>query len=319
MLELAQQKLNAEASKYVRGRPHGRTRRRIRARAQRHPRVRGARAASSQRPTARGAKRWRSCAISATARPTATRWRRPGARVRDRPDAARRHRSAAARARPGRPAPLTPIRNQEPTCEYRNLATHETTAAESQADRWLHAGEAVEYRQVDPATWGPGEPTPCLRSPSPDPTCRARAKHPRTSLTEPRTRPSFRRASARSRPFNTPQRRQPSGSPRPIKRTRTEHRNTPTATRFDGSSPLFSLRRLGLHDRSGRDRGRGRALTDSRRGSVQGTTQPFAHLVNILSRPLANDCRSLLVNADGPPVYIPLARNVSMKSRMLSR
>ena len=72
-------------------------------------------------------------------------------------------------------------------------------------------------------------------------------------------------------------------------------------------------------DRSGRDRGRGRALTDSRRGSVQGTTQPFAHLVNILSRPLANDCRSLLVNAAGPPVYIPLARNVSMKSRMLSR
>ena len=72
-------------------------------------------------------------------------------------------------------------------------------------------------------------------------------------------------------------------------------------------------------DRSGRDRGRGRPLTDSRRRSVQGTTQPFAHLVNILSRPLANDCRSLLVNADGPPVYIPLARNVSMKSRMLSR
>ena len=53
---------------------------------------------------------------------------------------------------------------------------------------------------------------------------------------------------------------------------------------------------------------RGRALTDSRRGSVQRTTQPFAHLVNIRSRPLANDCRSLLVNADGPPVYIPLAR-----------
>ena len=48
-------------------------------------------------------------------------------------------------------------------------------------------------------------------------------------------------------------------------------------------------------------------------------TQPCAHLVNILSRRLANNCRSLLVNADGPPVYIPLARNVSMKSRMLSR
>ena len=58
---------------------------------------------------------------------------------------------------------------------------------------------------------------------------------------------------------------------------------------------------------------------DSRRDSVQGITQPFAYLVNIWSRRLANDCRSLLVNAGGPPVYIPLALNVSMKSRMLSR
>ena len=61
------------------------------------------------------------------------------------------------------------------------------------------------------------------------------------------------------------------------------------------------------------------ALTDSRRGSTEGITQPFAYLVNILSRWLANDCRSLLLNAGGPPVCIPLARNVSMKSRMLSR
>ena len=61
------------------------------------------------------------------------------------------------------------------------------------------------------------------------------------------------------------------------------------------------------------------ALTDSRRGCTEGNTQPFAYLVNILSRWLANDCRSLLLNAGGPPVCIPLARNVSMKSRMLSR
>ena len=47
--------------------------------------------------------------------------------------------------------------------------------------------------------------------------------------------------------------------------------------------------------------------------------QSFAYRVNNLSRWLANDCRSLLLNAGGPPVCIPLARNVSMKSRMLSR
>ena len=47
--------------------------------------------------------------------------------------------------------------------------------------------------------------------------------------------------------------------------------------------------------------------------------QSFAYRVNNLSRWLANDCRSLLLNAGGPPVLIPLARSVSMKSRMLSR
>ena len=47
--------------------------------------------------------------------------------------------------------------------------------------------------------------------------------------------------------------------------------------------------------------------------------QSFAYRVNNLSRWLANACRSLLLNAGGPPVCIPLARNVSMKSRMLSR
>ena len=62
-----------------------------------------------------------------------------------------------------------------------------------------------------------------------------------------------------------------------------------------------------------------RDTTRPLRGSVQVLTQPFAYLVNILSRRFANDCRSLLVKAGGPPVYIPLARNVSMKSRMLSR
>ena len=91
------------------------------------------------------------------------------------------------------------------------------------------------------------------------------------------------------------------------------------AVQFDGLSLLISFDRLGLHDRSGCDRGRGQALTDYRRGPVQVLTQPFAYLVNILSRRFANDCRSLLVKAGGPPVYIPLARNVSMKSRMLSR
>ena len=52
---------------------------------------------------------------------------------------------------------------------------------------------------------------------------------------------------------------------------------------------------------------------------IAGITQPFAYLASILSRWLANDCRSLLLNAGGPPVCIPLPRNVSMKSRMLSR
>ena len=53
--------------------------------------------------------------------------------------------------------------------------------------------------------------------------------------------------------------------------------------------------------------------------STRGTAQPFAFLVSIPSRWLANDRRSLPLNAGGPPVCIPLTRIVSMKSRMLSR
>ena len=64
---------------------------------------------------------------------------------------------------------------------------------------WFHGG--------GPSLGIGANQTRCLRSPFLDPTYRARAKHPRTSLIEPRTPPSF--------------------------------------------------RRLGLHHRSGRDRGRG--------------------------------------------------------------
>ena len=64
---------------------------------------------------------------------------------------------------------------------------------------WFHGG--------GPSLGIRANQTRCLRSPFLDPTYRARAKHPRTSLIEPRTPPSF--------------------------------------------------RRLGLHHRSGRDRGRG--------------------------------------------------------------
>ena len=39
--------------------------------------------------------------------------------------------------------------------EYRNLRTRETTDAESEADRWLHARQPVEYREVDAADWQP--------------------------------------------------------------------------------------------------------------------------------------------------------------------
>ena len=91
---------------------------------------------------------------------------------------------------------------------------------------------------------------------------------------------------------------------------------------------IFSMARTDPHDAPkliapprgcGRPKRHESALTDSRRSSTEGNTQPFVCLVNILSRWLANDCRSLLLNAGGPPVCIPLARNVSMKSRMLSR
>ena len=55
------------------------------------------------------------------------------------------------------------------------------------------------------------------------------------------------------------------------------------------------------------------------RGLARGFAQPFAYRVSIRSRWLANDCRSLLLSAGGPPVCIPLDRKVSMKSRMLRR
>ena len=59
-------------------------------------------------------------------------------------------------------------------------------------------------------------------------------------------------------------------------------------------------------------------MTADERGSTRGIVQLFAYLVSIPSRWLANDRRSLPLNAGSPPVCIPLARIVSMKSRMLS-